>query len=603
MAQTPWEAAKESAERIAVGKKPRPEADFATGLWWAALVNLLLTAGLLATVKLWARRLSDIASGRGFAVAKMGRGFVVALLAIVVLGGVMRWNLAHRGLWHDELWGVKFGVVGYYLGEPTDPLEDRYFGEATWQRALWHYTRPSNHPAATFPARLSYLVWKAVTHPEKPNAFSEFAIRFPNWLAALASIAAVGLLGALWGRPLAGLIAALVLAMHPWHIRYGIDLRGYTWVVLWTAMGLVWLTLLFREGRSRWWLWWAIGLNQALLVWAFPHAAVVAMAFFVIGGLLIFQSWSNAGDRRSACWRWLLVNVAGGMVFLQLFAPNLLQMRGWYTEVKENHPGHGLDGRLLSELLGDWFTGMPWVLPKTTGADGLVDLTGRAGSFLWPALAVIAAALVIGAWRLWRAQKRGFLMLGAVLLAGVGLLAFFGVTQTFFYPRFLIFLLVPLALLIGMAGDWQQGNRRLRVLVAASTLGLLGWLVMPQWGVLMSRPYAPIRDLTGAFEAIQDESDQPVIFGCYGHGLEMFPVYFPEIRDVITLADLQQLIAEAKERGARLVMTYGYEGYNRASLADGYTWLDDPAHFRLVKVWPGIESEHVFYQLEWTGKD
>ena len=29
------------AERIAVGKKPRPEADFATGLWWAALVNLL----------------------------------------------------------------------------------------------------------------------------------------------------------------------------------------------------------------------------------------------------------------------------------------------------------------------------------------------------------------------------------------------------------------------------------------------------------------------------------------------------------------------------------------------------------------------------------
>jgi hypothetical protein len=54
------------------------------------------------------------------------------------------------------------------------------------------------------------------------EAFDEFALRAPAWLAAIASVVLVGLLRDL-GFPRAGPVAAFLLALHPWHVRYGAD--------------------------------------------------------------------------------------------------------------------------------------------------------------------------------------------------------------------------------------------------------------------------------------------------------------------------------------------------------------------------------------------
>ena len=53
----------------------------------------------------------------------------------------------------------------------------------------------------------------------------------PALLASCAAVILLGLLLRQWGHPGAGATAALVLAIHPWYIRYGVDARAYALVV------------------------------------------------------------------------------------------------------------------------------------------------------------------------------------------------------------------------------------------------------------------------------------------------------------------------------------------------------------------------------------
>ena len=602
-ADSPADAAEETAKRVADGKRARPEADFVVGLWWAAVINLGLAVGLAAGARFWARPLEAIPEERGIGGARWSRGFVIGLLSIVVLAGVMRWNLAQRSLWWDELWPTKFGIVGYYLGEPTIPLEERYFGEANWQRSLWHFTRPMNHSVASFPARLSHVAWQKLAEPEAPNAFSELALRFPNWLASLGAVAIVGLVGASWGRPVAGLLAALLLAIHPWHIRYGVDLRCYSWLVLWMATGLLWLTLVFRSGKARWWPWIGFGLNQGLLVWSFPHAIFLAAGFAVVALALGWRTWPDRQDRKVFLGRWFLANTIGAMLYLQLFGPNLVQMAKWLDGVYAHHSGHAVDLGRGREMVTQWFYGMPWIGARDADGEGLPDLVLRLGGLGGVALGLAAAVLLVGAIRLWRLDRVAAWLVGFAFVVAVGHLAYLAKSEHFFYPRFFTYLLVPSVLLFGIAADWTTKRWRIGVVIAALGIGGFAWIVAPQWRVLMERPYAPMRNVADAFETFREEADGPVIFGCYGHGEEMMPIYFPEVRGAITLAELQALAEEAERTNADLVVALGYQSFNRFQVPDGFDWLDDPGKFEEIRVFRGIVPEHTFRLLKYRRPD
>lgn len=592
LADTPGDAARESAERIAVGKRVRPEADFVTALWIVAAVNLGIVLTLLATVRLWVPRLA-FGQGSGVGPAtELSRGFWMGLAVVVVLGGAMRYPLASGSLWWDELWGVKYCVVGYYIGAEDAPLEDRHFADSNGRRALWYYTRPTNHPAASFPARLSHVVWRAWTRPESPHEFSDFALRLPNFLASLGAIIAVALAGARWGVPRAGLAAAIALALHPWAIRYGVDLRGYSWVMLWTAMGLVWLAELSRAGRVGWRPWWGLGINQALLVWAFPHAVFAALGIFGAAMVVIFQKWKERGDRLAALGRLLLVNGVAGMLYLQVFSPNLLQMLGWLEEVNANHGGHAISVLLLGELACDLLAG-----------DGLGFVGESSGGFVWLALGVVAAAAAGGMIRWWRSRRLAGVALTALVMAGVALLAAFVALDSYFYPRFAVFLVIPFVLLLGAAWmpdpepKWQR--TALRWLLVAAFL----FLTVPRSRALLSHPFSPYREVAERVGGIESQAVNPVIFVCYGHGAEMMPLYVPEARSAVSLSELEALTAEAVAKGASLLVAYSYPAFNRTEVPDGFTWLDDPDRFAEVDSWKGIDPESGFTLLEWRGEE
>ena len=62
-----------------------------------------------------------------------------------------------------------------------------------------------------------------------------------------------GCLGSVLGGPLAGGVGAWFLALSPWHLRYAVEARGYSSMILFVLLGLVFLVKALERGS------WQIG--------------------------------------------------------------------------------------------------------------------------------------------------------------------------------------------------------------------------------------------------------------------------------------------------------------------------------------------------------
>lgn len=612
-ADKPWDQQAEIAELKEQGRGPFLRHFIAIGLYLAAAANLGLTLILLGTLPWWTKDFGARAKSltRPPAEKKLpARTFWLLLAGVVVLGAGLRLPLASRSLWWDELASVREAIVGAWTPKKDQP-EELEFREAGWDRAAWFYLRPTNHPVASLSAKASDSVWRAVARPVEPHAVSDLAIRFPMLLCSLAAIAVAGVLGRRWGHSWVGLVAAVILAAHPWHIRYGIDARAYTFIVLWGGLGCLWLTLLFQSG-GKWRYWWLFGLNQFLLVWSFLQTVILAGVLVLVAVFLIFQAWKKARDRWIAVGRLVVVNVCAGMAFFQIFGPNLYQMSTWFAKDLEAQ-GHPLTHALFKDFLSQWLFGLPFDWPAAPEAEGLPTLTRLSTEH--PALFWLAVALVFcGGWWGIRAllKERGRIVWTAVgtLLAGGLLMAILGVTRAYFYHRFLIFILVPWTLMVAAGwcamGKWVGTNlwRFARFGIPAACFLLYCLVSAPQISVLLRRPYEPQRNVTDFF-ASEAVEGQPPLRAVYGHGAQNFRVYDPGASLIYDHDSLVKVMMEAVATGRPLYVAYGHSGFNRAtpSVAEGLTVMDDPRIFKPVASFPGIEPDFFYRVFEYIGQE
>ena len=301
--------------------------------------------------------------------------FGTCLVALVVLAGSLRWKLAHSSLWWDEVWQARNASVGDWKPDKRHPDELK-FVPTTWAQALWNYRKPTNHPPMALESKACHEVWRRATGAA-PGEFNEFVLRLPGFIASLTSVAMLALLLRAWGMPVGGLIAAGVLALHPWHIRYGIDGRGYTFLVPLTILGIwaVWRACGPPSGQgrnsSRWW--WVFGLTQGLILWCHLLSAWVCAGMAAAG---LWWIWSrNSGRQR---WhkfaRFAAMHLVGAMVFLQLFTPNLLQAATWG---EKNRDGNILTGEYLMATVTDLAGGGD--IPEAEARTNAIALMSRPG--------------------------------------------------------------------------------------------------------------------------------------------------------------------------------------------------------------------------------
>jgi hypothetical protein len=579
-----------------------------SALGWAAALNAGLVALLLATSRWWARK----APAAPEAPRRLPmRGAEIALLAVAcVLAGALRWNLAHGGVWWDEAWTLRHAIVGALEPDPDDPTEVE-FTPAPWSDTLWYYRKPTNHALYSFAARVSTEAWRAVTRAP-PSAWDEFALRFPAFAAALLSVVGIGVLVRELGFARAAPFAALLLAIHPVHVRFGADGRGYAFMVLFTIAGAWFLLHALRAGLWRWWL--GYGASQAALLWVHPASLYVPLALTGAAAVGIWRAPASREARAAQLLRLAAVSVLAAIAVLQVMAPNLTQgivlMPEWRKE--EADPD-----TLLRRIWLFLATGLPQNMPRSPDeAPHEIPPTLRTlwGGGLWVravALGVLPALTALGAVRALRRPGPGrFVLLGVALAVPLTMLHrhFSGFLLI---ERFTLYGLVALVPFLAIGTDAAVAalvpKRFARIgvpLGLAAALAAFVAFLAPQTRVLLERPHMPTRELHAFLEEAGRGVPGGVLRAGAGIGGQVLNVYDPWLEHVETSAALAELCERSRREDRPLYVLYGYHHANHTGrFANLFRELDDRRDFEPVARFPGIETEFVYRVLRYTGRD
>jgi uncharacterized membrane protein len=272
-----------------------------------------------------------------------------------------------------------------------------------------------------------------------------------------------------------GLLAALILALSPFHVQYAQDVRMYAMLTFMASVALLCAVSLLDDdqneeprienrvendgsrflalgSQSRWWLGLIVFTTLTILshntALFFPLALglFVAVAF---GAPALLRRARGAQDpaRDRRLWRWI---VALGAVLL-LWLPWL---PGFLVQVRRVDAEFWIPAPTRMTVLETW--------------RDFASAHAPGGQFLTPILLAFGAVALLGMWRLRRKPALLTLLLLLIVVPFAGELLV-SLRRPIFYTRTLIWASIPFYLLLA-AGLLQL---RWRALIAAATLALV----------------------------------------------------------------------------------------------------------------------------------
>ncbi len=407
----------------------------------------------------------------------------------ILVSGTLNYPRLSQSLWGDEETTMRRCVVGEYLPDGHDGLT---WNPVDWKEAFFFYRDPNNHPMFSVLAKLSHDAFPPNDDPAG-FYFNETAIRLPAWLFGLVGLAALAWLADILGWQRGGMLAVIWLALHPWHVRYGVDARGYALLFALIPTALTFLILAARTGLLRWWV--SFGLSQFLVLWAYPGALYLVFCMNLAGLGMVFCTGGAWAWRWAQFRRFALAGVLGGMLTLQLLAPCISPMRLYLQ--RERMLGK-LEAHWFHDTFSQLFTGVywhPWDVHKF-----VVCWQQKLDSqplVVWTLFGLLAVVVGAGVVRIFRAGGVYRWLLVAMLLPGPVMIGATVAAGNILYPWYLMLVLPGLALMVGVglesAMSWA---RRLWLgwVIAPIVLGFFGWAVHRQNSLLRSQSVEPNRE-------------------------------------------------------------------------------------------------------------
>ena len=428
-----------------------------------------------------------------------------------------------------------------------------------------------------------------MAQPER-RFVKEEVFRLPAYVAGLASLALVAVFLRRLGYWLPGIFAAWLLALHPWMLRYTTEGRGYA---LMLALIPLTLTLLVRAlHRGTWGRWLAYGASQFLLLYTFPAGLYLLLVMNAVTALALWRLHRGTPALGQQVPRWLVVNLAGAMAWVQLMLPNMMQLLEYLrTEIPDTPP------RFLANVLGSLWVGLSW----RVGSEGafypeLIDMALAHPIAFQAGLAATLSLVAAGFLRLLAAG--GVRALLSLILLVPGPLTYWiaMVREDRVHEWYFLFalpgLVVLFALGLGWIFAWVRRPRLSTALTAAAMVVVLGsyaaWTRLPR-EALRSGSLQPLREsvlLTrGTLDPFAPENEA-VITTSFERG----PTYYdPLLIEIETVAEMRKLMRRADRTGAVLYVNLGKPEQAAQAYPDLFALVENPSVFEVVTTLYGFE--------------
>lgn len=227
------------------------------------------------------------------------------LLIVVIIAFILRlFALLHYGqFWDDEM----FSFI---------------FSQKSWSESLHFWLWETNPPLHLF--LLKFWFCFAPT--------TEFWARMPSLIAGVASIPIIYQLGKKWFNHGIGLISALFLALHPYHIFWSATARVYVFLMLLALLSVYFFYGLIYENKKGVKFFIFTAFTNVLLL--FSHLS----AIFIIGAQLLIL----IANKRNKFKLWLQINyfpflLSGAWIASSLFLKKNNQLgKAWFFNLEQD---------------------------------------------------------------------------------------------------------------------------------------------------------------------------------------------------------------------------------------------------------------------------
>ncbi|MFQ5854890.1 MAG: glycosyltransferase family 39 protein [Anaerolineae bacterium] len=503
---------------------------------------------------------------------------------VLLAFGLRVYRLAGQSIWYDE------GLSVFYARQPLPELLALVSG--------------SDHPPLYF---LLLHVWLRIVAFGQPAV--EFLVRYTPVIFGVLLVPLVYVFGRRLLSARAGLIAALLITISPFHVWYSQEARMYTLVVfltLWAGYAL-WSNLQpfdYAQGRSRisniqhpipkirFWhsAWYAYILTTTLALYAHFYAGFVLLAHAVF---VTWWAW------RRDSWRMWVRWTGASAVAVLIFVPWGGLVAGQLQANDTYWRGTLALGRTISRtaqafVVGETIRG-PEAILTTVAYLCLAAFGLLVGIVLNPGSGVRGRLVSGGStsdsgpfdWaqgRL-RTSDSAVFLLAYVLVPLIVLLAI-SYNRPKFAPRYLLNVTPALALLAGqgtVALEWGMANSRLRFLCSAAATVMVS-VVLAGSGLSLWRHYTAETQFKADWRAAaryvgQHATPRDAVVIVAGHAMPAFDFYNVRQLDIYPLPPrLLPTVSDPMESGEviatlnRLVR----EGHDRVWLILWQEFLADP---------------------------
>ncbi len=552
--------------------------------WWAGLVNLIILALMAFTTRWWMRPLPSISRKspplpRGFLPCLVGAMTACALLGLPRLG---------QSLWEDEVYSVRRWILGEYRVKDDGTVELK---KLSWSRTLWNYTT-TNHVLQSILSRASHSAWRTLARPTGLQ-LNEAAARLPSYLAGILAVGAIGLLAARFGLAWEGALAAWLVAIHPWHMRFATEARGYGLVALLISVSVLLAVSALNNGQWRWWI--ALAVANFALLYTWPPALFTVLMLQLCIAISLLTEKRFSPGRDILILRWLVSGTVAGVVFLQLFLPCVPELLGYLKGVADfNAPLSFLKN--VGTLL---LTGSPWNKSGLTTATPYMEYfpVAEVHPLVFQVAIMLAVVFVmLGIFRLWVIEPGARWIVTVLIFPGILTYLFAAIRNKALMEPYVGFMLQGVALTVAAGAFWAFSP--LRRLPSARWFGPMLAVVLVGAFAVISNPARHFLLTWGAQRYRESvlvtrpslNPNAPENLNIVTAATTQPPfVYDPRVRRASTVDQYVSLMREADERGVPLYVNNGFPTALKLDFPGIFAMLEDQAVFERVAYLTGTD--------------